>query len=97
MKDEQEKSGSKQGKGTLIAEFSIENVQVVQRRFALQKDRASVRLIFLSQPLRTCLPTFCFRQQKRDPLERRSLSARKRKTPLLRNIACRLAVRRPLL
>jgi nucleolar protein 4 len=41
MKDEQEKSGSKQGKGTLIAEFSIENVQVVQRRFALQKDRAS--------------------------------------------------------
>ena len=31
MKDEQEKSGSKQGKGTLIAEFSIENVQVVRR------------------------------------------------------------------
>jgi len=39
MKDELVKSGSRQSKGTLIAEFSIENVQVVQRRSALQKDR----------------------------------------------------------
>lgn len=44
MKDELEKSGSRQSKGTLIAEFSIENVQVVQRRSALQKDRGPVRV-----------------------------------------------------
>lgn len=44
MKDELEKSGSRQSKGTLIAEFSIENVQVVQRRSALQKDRGLVRV-----------------------------------------------------
>jgi len=41
MKDELEKSRSRPGKGTLIAEFSIENVQVVQRRSALQKERLS--------------------------------------------------------
>lgn len=42
MEDELERTGARQVKGTLIAEFSIENVQVVQRRSALQKDRASV-------------------------------------------------------
>jgi nucleolar protein 4 len=48
MRDEQEKGGSRHSKGTLIAEFSIENVQVVQRRSALQKDRVSVRMILYS-------------------------------------------------
>lgn len=44
MQDEQERTGPKGLKGTLIAEFSIENVQVVQRRSALQKDNVSVRI-----------------------------------------------------
>jgi len=41
MQEELEKTGPKGAKGTLIAEFSIENVQVVQRRSALQRDDVS--------------------------------------------------------
>jgi nucleolar protein 4 len=37
MKDELDSKSVKLGKGTLIVEFSIENVQVVQRRSAAQK------------------------------------------------------------
>ncbi|KAF5379115.1 hypothetical protein D9615_005877 [Tricholomella constricta] len=37
LKEELEKGGSKKSKGTLIVEFSIENIQVVQRRNAAQK------------------------------------------------------------
>lgn len=39
MKDEIESGGTRKSKGTMIVEFSIENVQVVQRRNAAQKDR----------------------------------------------------------
>lgn len=46
LKDELENGGRK-AKGSLIVEFSIENVQVVHRRSAIQKDRVSVRY-FLS-------------------------------------------------
>jgi hypothetical protein len=59
MKDELEKSASRQSKGTLIAEFSIENVQVVQRRFALQKDRGIVRITLPVPQLRSRV--ICFR------------------------------------
>ncbi|KAK1225250.1 RNA recognition motif-containing protein [Marasmius sp. AFHP31] len=38
--DNVESNGVKQGKGTLIIEFSIENVQVVKRRATLQKERS---------------------------------------------------------
>lgn len=41
IKEELEKGGTRKGtKGTLIVEFSIENVQVVQRRSAHQKEKA---------------------------------------------------------
>ncbi|KAH7912898.1 hypothetical protein BJ138DRAFT_1111924 [Hygrophoropsis aurantiaca] len=39
LKDELENPSTKGFKGTMIVEFSIENVQVVQRRTAYQKDR----------------------------------------------------------
>lgn len=39
MKEELETGSGKAGKNTLIVEFSIENVQVVQRRSAAQKDQ----------------------------------------------------------
>lgn len=42
MKDELENGTAKKSKGTLIVEFSIENVQVVQRRNTHQKDYAQV-------------------------------------------------------
>ncbi|KAF8882138.1 hypothetical protein BD779DRAFT_1544163 [Infundibulicybe gibba] len=40
LKDELEKGSTKKPKGTLIVEFSIENIQVIQRRNAIQKDSA---------------------------------------------------------
>ncbi|KII85518.1 hypothetical protein PLICRDRAFT_668352 [Plicaturopsis crispa FD-325 SS-3] len=43
MQDELEKGSTHNIKGTLIVEFSIENVQVVQRRSALQKEKPAVR------------------------------------------------------
>lgn len=45
LKDELE-GGGRKAKGSLIVEFSIENVQVVHRRSAIQKDRSSVRYLF---------------------------------------------------
>jgi len=42
IKDELEKGGAKKSKGSLIVEFSIENVQVVQRRNTHQKDKLPV-------------------------------------------------------
>lgn len=96
MKDEQEKSGAKQSKSTLIAEFSIENVQVVQRRSALQKDRASVCMVVIH--LNSTLLAFCFRRQRLDRLERKLHSLRKnRRKPLPRNVAYWPAVLRPFL
>lgn len=41
LKDELE-GGGRKAKGSLIVEFSIENVQVVHRRSAIQKDKISV-------------------------------------------------------
>ncbi|KAG5339777.1 hypothetical protein C0989_003577 [Termitomyces sp. Mn162] len=41
LKEELEKGGAKKSKGTLICEFSIENIQVVQRRKAAQ-DKGSL-------------------------------------------------------
>lgn len=41
LKDELE-GGGRKAKGSLIVEFSIENVQVVHRRSAIQKDKTSV-------------------------------------------------------
>ena len=75
MKDEQEKSGSKQSKGTLIAEFSIENVQVVQRRSALQKDRASVRVTLCPSVPKKHLPAVLFQvKEPKPPREKIALS-----------------------
>ncbi|KAJ6547176.1 hypothetical protein B0H19DRAFT_1164315 [Mycena capillaripes] len=41
LKDELEKGSAKKSKGTLIVEFSIENITTIQRRNTVQKDRAS--------------------------------------------------------
>jgi nucleolar protein 4 len=98
MKDEQEKSGSRQSKGGLIAEFSIENVQVVQRRSALQKDKTSVRitsLVFQFGAYR--LPFWYIRQRTPDGLERKLCSRQQRKKILPRSVAYQLAARRPRL
>ncbi|KNZ78351.1 hypothetical protein J132_01131 [Termitomyces sp. J132] len=43
LKEELEKGGAKKSKGTLICEFSIENIQVVQRRKAAQ-DKGDKRV-----------------------------------------------------
>ncbi|KAJ7582762.1 hypothetical protein C8J56DRAFT_864966 [Mycena floridula] len=43
MNEEIEQGAPKSNKGSLIVEFSIENVQVVQRRNTLQKDHAEPR------------------------------------------------------
>ncbi|KAJ8503092.1 hypothetical protein ONZ45_g11162 [Pleurotus djamor] len=40
MKDELEKGTPKSSKDSLVVEFSIENIQVVQRRATMQKERA---------------------------------------------------------
>lgn len=45
MNEELQRKGSRTSKGTLIAEFSIENVQVVQRRSAIQRDKVSVGIV----------------------------------------------------
>jgi nucleolar protein 4 len=42
LKEEVERSKSRKSKGVLIVEFSIENIQVVQRRNAHQKEEKSV-------------------------------------------------------
>ncbi|OBZ78183.1 putative RNA-binding protein C4F6.14 [Grifola frondosa] len=42
LREEVEKGAPSKSRGTLIAEFSIENVQVVQRRAAHQRDQKSV-------------------------------------------------------
>ncbi|KAJ6618251.1 hypothetical protein B0H10DRAFT_2029966 [Mycena sp. CBHHK59/15] len=41
LKEEAEKGGTKKSKGTLIVEFSIENITTIQRRNTLQKERVS--------------------------------------------------------
>lgn len=46
LKDELEKGSTKKSKGTLIVEFSIENITTIQRRNTVQKERASVNLHF---------------------------------------------------
>lgn len=47
MKDQLE-AGGKKAKGELIVEFSIENVQVVQRRAAHQREKPTVRFTPIS-------------------------------------------------
>ena len=44
IKAEMEGGEQKMGKGGLIVEFSIENIQVVKRRAARQEDQRSVRI-----------------------------------------------------
>ncbi|KAI0916243.1 hypothetical protein AcW1_009926 [Taiwanofungus camphoratus] len=46
LKEELEKGTPVKSKGTLIVEFSIENVQVVQRRAAHQREKSQVRCRF---------------------------------------------------
>ncbi|KAJ7090185.1 hypothetical protein B0H15DRAFT_938853 [Mycena belliarum] len=41
LKDELEKGGAKKSRGTLIVEFSIENITTLQRRNTVQKERVS--------------------------------------------------------
>ena len=43
LKDELEKGAPVKSRGTLVVEFSIENVQVVQRRAVHQREKQSVR------------------------------------------------------
>lgn len=43
IKDELEKGAPVKSRGTLVVEFSIENVQVVQRRAVQQREKQSVR------------------------------------------------------
>jgi nucleolar protein 4 len=74
MKDELDKIGSRQSKGTLIAEFSIENVQVVQRRSALQKDRASVSKTLAYMELGHKFATVCQGGGERPPREKVAFS-----------------------
>lgn len=51
LKDELEKGSAKKSKGTLIVEFSIENITTIQRRNTVQKERVSVCASI--SPLRT--------------------------------------------
>ena len=52
LKAELAEGSSKRARGTLIVEFSIENVQVVKRRAAHQHEQRSVRsFLFDAQPL----------------------------------------------
>jgi nucleolar protein 4 len=45
LKDELEKGSVKKAKGTLIVEFSIENITTIQRRNTVQKERTSVSVL----------------------------------------------------
>jgi nucleolar protein 4 len=47
LKDELEKGNGKKSRGTLIVEFSIENITTIQRRNTVQKERVSVRPLSL--------------------------------------------------
>lgn len=51
LKQELAGGSEKKTRGTLIVEFSIENVQVVKRRIAHQGEQRSVSLVYLSKLL----------------------------------------------
>lgn len=80
MREEVEKSGSRNSRSTLIAEFSIENVQVVQRRSALQKDKASVSVVLCVWRFINIL-LFFKTAEPRPPREKIAFSKKKTEQP----------------
>ncbi|KZT70629.1 RNA-binding domain-containing protein [Daedalea quercina L-15889] len=74
LKDELEKGAPVKSRGTLIVEFSIENVQVVQRRAVQQRDKQLEHGALKQQQRRASVPIMESEEMQDPPSKRRHLS-----------------------